>query len=101
MPIPENAEQVCIPCRPCVREHFVLVDSATRQALAYHGSGTPVLSGESLPVAFNRLLNAPCDECQRIKDLERDFIARRLADLGEAAYTDPEHAADPDLPPSD
>ena len=26
--------------------------------------------------------NAPCDECERIWGLERDFIARRLADVG-------------------
>lgn len=78
MPIPESAEPVRIPCRSCPREHFVWVHQDTREALAYDGSGTPVLSGETLPTAFNRLLNAPCDECRRVRDLEQDFIARRL-----------------------
>ena len=73
MPIPENAEQVCIPCRNCPREHFLYVDHDTRQVLAYHGSGTLVLSGESLPTACNRLLNAPCDECRRVRKLGPGF----------------------------
>ena len=97
MPKPENAEQVRIPCRRCPREHFVYIDQATRQVLAYDGSGTPLLPRESLPTAFNRLLNAPCDECQRIRDLDRDFIARRLAD----ADGEPNREADADLPPAD
>ena len=82
MPLPENAEQVLIPCRRCPREHFVYVDPDTRQVLAYDGSGTPVLAGESLASAFNRLFNARCEECRRIKDLDLDFIASRLADVG-------------------
>ena len=97
MPIPENAEQVRIPCRLCPREHFVHVDQDSRQVLAYGRSGTPVLDGESLPTAFNRLLNAPCDECQRVKDLDHDFIARRWADAdGEA-----NREADAFPPPAD
>ena len=101
MPIHANVEQVCIPCRRCPREHFVRVDPDTRQVLAYDGSGTPVLSGESLPVAFSRLLNAPCDECRRIRDLDRDFIARRLADVPDETDGEPSRKADGDPPPSD
>ena len=56
MPIPESAELVRIPCQRCSREHFVYVHRATREALAYDGSGTRVLSGESLPTAFKRLV---------------------------------------------
>lgn len=93
MPKPENAEQVRIPCERCPREHFVYIDQATRQVLAYDGSGTLVLDGESLSTAFNRLLNAPCDECRRVRDLDRDFIARRLADAGEA-HGEPNSEAD-------
>ena len=94
MPIPENAEQVRISCRRCPREHFVYVDQDTRQVLAYDGSGTPVLSGESLATAFNRLLNAPCDECCRIRDLDREFIARRLAEDAGEAHDEPNSEAD-------
>ena len=71
MPALEDAELARIPCQRCSREHFVYVDRATREVLAYDGSGTRVLAGETLPTAFTRLLNAPCDECQRVKDLER------------------------------
>ena len=63
MPIPANAEQVRIPCRRCPREHFVYVDQDTRQVLAYHGSSTLVLAGESFPTAFNRLLGARGEGC--------------------------------------
>ena len=101
MPIPENAIPVLIPCRRCLREHFVLVDPTTRQALSYQGSGTPVLYGESLPAAFNRLLNTPCDECRRIKDLDLDFIARRLADAPDETDGEPSREADGDPSPSD
>ena len=71
MPTLEGAELARIPCPRCSREHFVYVDRATREALAYDGSGTRVLAGETLPTAFTRLLNAPCDECQRVKDLDK------------------------------
>ena len=81
MPIPESADLARVPCRLCPRERFVYVDRETRQVLTYDGSETTVLPGESLPTAFIRLLNSPCDECQRVRDLDRDFIARRLADL--------------------
>ena len=81
MPIPESAEPVRIPCRGCPREHFVYVHRETRQALTYDGSGTPLLAGETLPTALSRLLNAPCDECRRVRDLEQDFIIRRLDEL--------------------
>ena len=101
MPIPENAVVVLIPCRRCPREHFLFVDPDTRQVLAYDGARAPVRDGESLPAAFYQLLNARCDECQRFWDLDRDFIARRLADLGEAAYDDPDHVADAEPPPAD
>lgn len=94
MPTLEDAELVRIPCPRCSREHFVYVDRATREALAYDGSGTRVLAGETLPTAFTRLLNAPCDECQRVKDLEQDFIARRLAELAGEAGGDPHRDAD-------
>ena len=94
MPIPENAIPVLIPCRRCLREHFVLVDSDDHQVLAYDGARAPVRDDESLSAAFFRLFHAPCDECQRIWGLDREFIARRLADLGAAAYDDPDHVAD-------
>ena len=94
MPMPESAELVRIPCRHCPKEHFVWVHKETREALAHDGAGTPVLSGESLPTAFNRLLNVPCDECQRVKDLEQDFIARRLAELSREPSGDPHRDAD-------
>ena len=94
MPIPESAELVRIPCPRCFREHFVYVDRATREALAYDGSGTRVLAGETLPTAFIRLLNAPCYECWRVKDLEQDFIARRLAELSSEASSGPHQDAD-------
>ena len=97
MPIPENAEQVRILCRRCLREHFVYVVQATGQVLAYDGSGTLALPGESLPAAFSRLLNAPCDECRRIRDRDRDFFSRRLADT--AGELNRETDADP--PPAD
>ena len=94
MPIPESAELVRIPCRRCPKEHFVWVHKETREALTYDSSGTPLLSGETLPTAFTRLLNAPCDECQRVKDLEQDFIARRLAELSREAGGDLHRDAD-------
>ena len=94
MPTLEDAELVRIPCQRCSREHFVYVDRATREALAYDGSGTRVLAGETLPTAFIRLLNAPCYECQRVKDLDGDFIARRLAELSRETCGDPHRDAD-------
>ncbi len=93
MPIPESAEPVRIPCRSCLREHFVYVHQETREALTYDGSGTPLLAGETLPTAFSRLLNAPCDECRRVRDLEQDFIARRLDELAREAGGNPDHGA--------
>ena len=97
MPTLEDAELVRIPCQRCSREHFVWVHQETREALAYDGSGTRVLSGETLPTAFTRLLNAPCDECQRVKDLDGDLIARRLAELSREASGDPHQDADSGL----
>ena len=94
MPALEDAELVRIPCPRCFREHFVYVDRATREALAYDGSGTRVLAGETLPTAFIRLLNAPCDECRRVRDLEQDFIARRLAELSREPSGNPHQDAD-------
>ena len=94
MPTLEDAELVRIPCQRCSREHFVYVDRTTREALAYDGSGTRVLAGETLPTAFTRLLNAPCDECQRVKDLDGDFIARRLAELSGETGGNPHRDAD-------
>ena len=94
MPTLEDAELVRIPCQRCSREHFVWVRQATREALAYDGSGTRVLAGETLPTAFTRLLNAPCDECQQVKDLEQDFIARRLDELTSEVSGDPHRDAD-------
>ena len=94
MPMPESAELARIPCQRCSREHFVYVDRATREALAYDGSGTRVLAGETLPTAFIRLLNAPCYECWRVKDLDGDFIARRLAELSREPGGDPHRDAD-------
>lgn len=94
MPILDDAELVRIPCRSCPRERFVWVHKETREPLAYVGSETLVLSGESLPTAFNRLLNAPCDECQRVRDLDRDFIARRLAELAGESRDEPNREAD-------
>ena len=94
MPTLEDAELVRIPCQRCSREHFVYVDRATRKALAYDGSGTRVLAGETLPTAFTRLLNAPCDECWRVRDLEQDFIARRLDELTSEVSGDPHQDAD-------
>ncbi len=94
MRIPESAELVRIPCRLCPREHFVYVHKETREALTYDGSGTPLLSGESLPKAFNRLLNALCDECRRVRDLEQDFISRRLSELSSEASSGPHQDAD-------
>ena len=98
MPIPEDAVPVIIPCQSCTREHYLFLDPDTRQALAYDGARAPVRGDESLPAAFYRLLNAPCVECERIWDLDREFIARRLAELGAAAYADPDHVADADPP---
>ena len=69
MPIPDDAVLVIIPCRRCPREHFLYVDPDTRHVLDYDGARAPVRAGESLPAAFFRLLNAPCDECQRVWDL--------------------------------
>ena len=69
MPIPENAVVVLIPCQSCPREHFLFVDPDTRQVLDYDGARAPVRAGESLPAAFYRLFNSPCDECQRVWDL--------------------------------
>ena len=100
MPIPENAVVVLIPCQSCPREHFLFVDPDTRQVLDYDGARAPVRAGESLPAAFYRLFNSPCDECQRVWDLDREFIARRLADLGAAAYDDTDRVADADPPPA-
>ena len=97
MPTQEHAELVRIPCPRCPREHFVWVHKETREALAHDGSGTPVLSGESLPTAFIRLLNAPCDECRRVRDLDQDFIARRLAELASEVSGDPHQDADSDV----
>lgn len=94
MPIPENAVPVLIPCQSCPREHFLYLDPDTGEVLAYDGARAPVGDGESLPAAFYRLLNARCVECQRVWDLDRDFITRRLADLGAAAYDDPDHVTD-------
>ena len=96
MPIPESADLARVPCRRCSREHFVYVDRATREALAYDGSGTRVLAGETLPAAFTRLLNAPCDECRRVRDLEQDFVARRLAELSGEAGGGPDQDTDGD-----
>ena len=94
MPISESAELVRIPCRRCPKEHFVYVHQETREALTYDSSGTPLLSGETLPTAFTRLLNAPCDECQQVKDLEQDFIAGRLAEIASGVSGDPHRDAD-------
>ena len=101
MPTPDNAVVVLIPCQSCPREHFLYVDPDTRHVLDYDGARAPVQAGESLPAAFFRLFHAPCDECQRVWDLDRDFIARRLADLGAAAYDDPDYAADAGPPQAD
>lgn len=101
MPIPENAVPVIIPCQSCTREHYLFLDPDTRQVLAYDGARAPVRDDESLPAAFYRLFHAPCDECERIWDLDREFIARRLADLGAAACDDPDHVIDADSPRGD
>ena len=101
MPIPENAVPVIIPCQRCPREHYLYVDPDTRQVLAYDGARAPVRADESLPAAFYRLLNARCDECERVWHLDRDFISRRLAYLGESAYDDPDDVIDVEPPPVD
>ena len=74
----ENAELTLVPCRRCPRRHLVEVDPSTQRILAYHGFGIPLRSGEPLPRAFDRLLDTPCAACQRVKDLDHDFIIASL-----------------------
>ncbi len=74
----ENAELTLVPCRLCPRSHLVEIDPASRRVLAYHGFGIPLRSGEPLPGAFDRLLDTPCPACQRVMDLDHDFIIARL-----------------------
>ena len=81
MPIFENAELTHIPCQCCPRQHVVEVGQGTQQALAYHGFGIPLRSGEPWPRAFDRLLDARCDPPQadqRVKELDHDIIIARL-----------------------
>ena len=93
MPILESAELVRIPCRRCPRERLVYVDRATREALAYGGSGTPAPSEETRPAAFVRLPNAPGVECHSARDLDRAFISRRLAELNDQSGDQPDGEA--------
>ena len=78
MPIFENAELTLVPCQHCPRQHVVEVDQDTHQVLAYHGFGISLRSGETWPRAFDRLLDALCDACQRVKELDHDIIIARL-----------------------
>ena len=74
----ENAELTLVPCRLCPRSHLVQIDQNTSQVLAYHGFGIPMRSGEPLPRAFERLLDTPCSACQRVRELDHNFIIARL-----------------------
>ena len=78
LPIFENAELTLVPCQCCPRQHVVEVDQDTRQDLAYHGFGIPIRSGEPWPRALDRLLNALCEGCQRVQELDHDVIIARL-----------------------
>ena len=84
MPILKNARLTLVTCRPCPRQHPLRVDPDTRRTRACRGFAIPLRSGNPLPRAFNRLLNAPCTAGQRVPDLDLDldpdhhFIIARL-----------------------
>ena len=78
LPIFENAEITLVPCRSCPRQHLVEVDQDTRRVLAYHGYAVPIRSGEPLTSAFDRILNAPCEGCQSVQELDHDFVIASL-----------------------
>ena len=85
MPIFKNAQLTLVTCPRCPRQHPLQVDQDTRRVRACRGFAIPLRSGNPLPRAFHRLLNAPCTAGQRVQDLDHHFIIARLPAHGGGA----------------
>lgn len=72
--LPPN-QMVCIPCQQCGRDQFIITDAAG-QPDAYDGAGL-LLRETTTESAIDRLLYTECDDCDRIKSLDKPFIVER------------------------
>ena len=66
---------VCIPCLRCGRDQFIVTDAAGHPC-AYDGSGFAA-AGLGLEEGIDRLFNTECDDCERIRWLDKPFIVER------------------------